>query len=74
MREQAEALGFKYSRMGCPCSGGTNAIYTLRRGDTTYTLTIWPKRLVWRLTAKNFVVATGNDTNMNDKIKAVWDL
>lgn len=69
MTQTAEALGFTYSRKGCPCNG-TPVIYK----KDAYQLTMWLKRGVWQLKTKNCVLATGNKDNMTDKIKAIWDL
>lgn len=73
MTQQAEALGFRFSRYGCPCNGKP-LIYTLNREGTLYTLTIWERRNTWRLTSRGCVLATGNKDNLTDKIKALWDL
>lgn len=67
MREQAEALGFAYSRKGCPCNG-TPLVYVRKENGTTYTLTIWLRRDVWRLTNRGCTIATGNAENMTEKI------
>jgi hypothetical protein len=74
MREQAEQLGFVFSRHGCPCSGGANSIFVARHNDTAYTLTIWPRRGVWRLSVKGCKLASGNESNLQTKIQEVWDL
>lgn len=73
MTQQAETLGFAFSRKGCPCSG-TPLIYTKQVDGTLYTLTIWERRNTWRLTMRGCVLATGNKDNLTDKIKALWDL
>jgi len=73
MIEQAEQLGFKYSRKGCPCSG-TPLIYTTKKDGTLYTLTIWERRNVWQLKSKGYLLATGKAENLTDKIKSLWDL
>lgn len=73
MTTQAEALGFKYSRKGCPCNGSPS-IYTGNHDGTLYTLTLWIKRNVWQLKARGSVLATGNNANLTTKIKAIWDL
>ena len=73
MTQQAETLGFAFSRKGCPCNG-TPVIYTITREKTLYTLTIWERRNTWRLTSRGCVLATGNKDNLTDKIKALWDL
>lgn len=73
MIQTAEALGFTYSRKGCPCNG-TPLIYKKQVGGSVYQLTMWLKRNVWRLTARNCVLATGNKDNMQTKIQAIWDL
>ena len=73
MVEQAQALGFIYSRKGCPCNG-TPLIYTKQVDGTLYTLTLWERRNTWRLTAKGCVIATGTKDKLTTKIKAIWDL
>lgn len=73
MQAQAQALGFTYSRKGCPCNG-TPLIYTQQVGGTLYTLTLWERRGTWRLQAKGCVLATGGIDNLETKIKAIWDL
>lgn len=73
MQAQAEALGFTYSRKGCPCNG-TPLIYTKTHDGTVQTLTIWQRRNTWRLTARGCLLATGNSDNLTSKIKQLWDL
>lgn len=73
MIEQAEALGFKYSRKGCPCVG-TPRIYTKEQAKAVYTLTIWEKRNVWQLKSKGCLLASGTAENLTTKIQAIWDL
>ena len=73
MTQTAEALGFTYSRKGCPCNGSPS-IYTKEVDKTVYTLTIWPRRDVWQLKAKGCLLASGTAENMTTKIKAIWDL
>lgn len=73
MQAQAQALGFTYSRKGCPCNG-TPLIYTKEVGGVVQTLTLWERRGTWRLQSKGCVLATGNVENMETKIKAIWDL
>ncbi len=73
MTQQAQALGFTYSRKGCPCNG-TPLIYTKQVDGTLYTLTLWERRNTWRLTAKGCVIATGTKDNLTTKINAIWDL
>lgn len=67
MTNQAQALGFTYSRKGCPCNGKP-LIYTKQTNGTLYTLTIWERRNTWRLTAKGCVIATGTKDNLTEKI------
>lgn len=70
MKEQAEILGFTFSRKGCPCNG-TPLVYVRKSDETTYTLTLWTKRNVWRLTNKGCTIATGNAENLTDKISNI---
>lgn len=72
MIQQAEQLGFTFSRKGCPCNG-TPLVYIKQTDTTTYTLTLWTRRNTWRLAAKGCVIATGNQENMTDKIQSIWD-
>lgn len=72
MKAQAEALGFSYSHKGCPCNG-TPLVYTRRVDNYIYTLNIWEKRNVWRLTKRGALLATGNKDNLTNKIQEIWD-
>lgn len=73
MIEQAKALGFVYSRRGCPCNG-TPHIYTRSIYNNVYTLTIWDKKNVWRLNGKGgYTIASGNRDNITTKIQEIWD-
>jgi len=73
MKETATRLGFEFSRKGCPCTG-TPLIYTITKTTSIYTLTIWEKRNIWKLMTSGATIARGNAENMEDKIKAIWDL
>ena len=74
MIEQAEQMGFVYSRRGCPCNG-TPRIYTQKINNNVYTLTIWDKRNAWKLAGKcGCIIASGNNDNLTIKIQELWDL
>lgn len=75
MREQAEQIGFNFARKGCPCNG-TPLIYTRNVDGVLYTLNIWEKRNVWKLTTRGCSVAMGNGDNLKQKITTIinkWD-
>lgn len=73
MREQADALGFTFSRLGCPCNGSPR-VYVTKRGNKPYELFIWERRAMWKLIAAGTTIAYGKAEELKTKIQAIWDL
>lgn len=71
MRAEAEALGFVFKRIGCPCNGSPQ-IFIRQIGDKTYTLTYWEKRDSWRIQHAGFTIAWGKSSELTEKTKELW--
>lgn len=68
----AESLGFVFNRKGCPCNGSPD-IMMAKRNNKNYTLYIWDRRDYWKLSVSGLQIAWGNKSNMETKLKEIWD-
>lgn len=70
----ANAYGFKFSRIGCVCSG-SQLIYDTYHAGKHFELDVWHARGYWHLYEGTTKVSFGTDKiYLQQQIQKLWDL